>query len=200
MVTTASRWALLPTAQWAQLKIGRWVVPGWGLKSAMIGLVTARRRVTSPTTGCAPPRAIGSKPLFWMATKRRPMREKITVELINSLKKTVSRSQILCLCLKPPTYGPGTTDPCPQWVFQPRFAWNIWQRASLFLQILATPPPWKDHAVASGCQTWPPVCPPKNKSRFEVISLAKVESWKWCPHTLVRRILSAAGKRPEGWW
>ena len=97
MVTTARRWALLPTAQWAQLKIGRWVVPGWGLKIAMIGLVTASRSVMRPRTGCAPPRAIGSNPLFCMTTKRRPMREKSTVELMSSLNKTMSRMLFLIL-------------------------------------------------------------------------------------------------------
>ena len=89
MVTTERTWAVLPTAQWAQLKMGRLVVPGWGLKSAMIGLVTAKSTVRSPTIGWAPPRAIGSNPLFSMTTKRRPRREKNTVKLINSLNKII---------------------------------------------------------------------------------------------------------------
>lgn len=168
MVTTERTWAVLPTAQWAQLKMGRLVVPGWGLKSAMIGLVTAKSTVRSPTIGWAPPRAIGSNPLFSMTTKRRPRREKNTVKLINSLNKINSQDFSMWLLVEqcwrfflvPSTCGPGTTDPCLQWVFQPRFAWNILPRASQCQRNPAKQPPWRDHAAASRCQTWPQVYPP----------------------------------------
>ena len=51
MARMAKRRAKLPKAQWAQLKIQRLAVPGWGRRAAMIGWIMARIKAIRPKAG-----------------------------------------------------------------------------------------------------------------------------------------------------